>query len=534
MAPPPSLPPPPLTGSTAKANASHKTGNTSTNTGSNKNTKPQQTSSTATTLTTKQRATSNAPAAAAPPRAADLLAAAPWADRALWVSRQFLGGNTINGFLRCTTSMKRTKRQRVKQLQQLQKSGGAGANTNTAAADPTVKDIVVPRVAKKLKTDLEQGMTFCRVLHETIRSLVQEMDPALPAIPPLRTRLPPVVAKSSSVTLSTTKKSLLSSSAPSSATTSKILPIGAGRSGPLSRPLPLQRATAPAPSARNTSSTTNKGSSNGTSTLRSRRKHPLPPHTFDPAEIPPNEGRTPEEQTNRAALLLRYRALRQGDVVAARLSSRDLWILARVVHAYPGPPPDFLRLNPARRDNHFRDQPVAVTDVEDDRQKASTHHVARSHVLPLPRTPVEASAWALAFLSPPRKQQHGSSNPITVYAMYPATTSLYTASVVDSTTYCHGDDDIIVVQFDGDEPDAVTGRVPHRHIPARFVVRVPPADHKSKQNTSKPPVAAASPQQQQRPFPSNTTDALSTLDDLQLGEDLPGIDDLDFDLGMDE
>ena len=38
-----------------------------------------------------------------------------------------------------------------------------------------------------------------------------------------------------------------------------------------------------------------------------------------------------------------------------------------------------------------------------------------------------------------------------VYAMYPQTTSLYAATVIDSTTYCREDDDIIVVEFDGEE-----------------------------------------------------------------------------------
>ena len=38
-----------------------------------------------------------------------------------------------------------------------------------------------------------------------------------------------------------------------------------------------------------------------------------------------------------------------------------------------------------------------------------------------------------------------------VYAMYPKTTSLYPATVIDNTTYCQGDDHMIVVEFDGDE-----------------------------------------------------------------------------------
>ena len=56
--------------------------------------------------------------------------------------------------------------------------------------------------------------------------------------------------------------------------------------------------------------------------------------------------------------------------------------------------------------------------------------------------------------------------------MYPHTTSLYAATVVDNTTYCRGDDDIIVVEFDEDERDA-TGALPRCHIPARFCVMIP-------------------------------------------------------------
>ena len=35
--------------------------------------------------------------------------------------------------------------------------------------------------------------------------------------------------------------------------------------------------------------------------------------------------------------------------------------------------------------------------------------------------------------------------------MYPQTTALYCATVIDNTTYCRNQDDIIVVEFDGDE-----------------------------------------------------------------------------------
>ncbi len=89
----------------------------------------------------------------------------------------------------------------------------------------------------------------------------------------------------------------------------------------------------------------------------------------------------------------------------------------------------------------------------------------------------------------------------------PHTTALYCASVVDNHTYCRNQDDIIVVEFDGDEGEVnVTtttcgdamflslslmhkglfpshlyslstvdefGNIPHRHIPARFVTMMP-------------------------------------------------------------
>lgn len=51
-----------------------------------------------------------------------------------------------------------------------------------------------------------------------------------------------------------------------------------------------------------------------------------------------------------------------------------------------------------------------------------------------------------------------------VYAMYPHTTSLYSATVIDNTTYCRQDDDIIVVEFDGDEPGKTVCMVLPRSI----------------------------------------------------------------------
>jgi hypothetical protein len=124
-------------------------------------------------------------------------------------------------------------------------------------------------------------------------------------------------------------------------------------------------------------------------------------------------------------------------------------------------PIEFLQLSDVKRDALFREK-VLLKDVEEREDTGSTP-VARNLVLPLPRSCAEASDWTHRLL------KKGSR----VYAMYPQTTSLYPATVVDSTTYCRGDDDIIVVEFDGEEVDVTTGQVPSYHIPARFVTLIP-------------------------------------------------------------
>jgi len=108
----------------------------------------------------------------------------------------------------------------------------------------------------------------------------------------------------------------------------------------------------------------------------------------------------------------------------------------------------------------FRDK-VLIKDVEE-KEVGSTNAVGRPFVLPLPRTFEEAADWGARFC------KRGSR----VYAMYPQTTSLYSGTVIDHTTYCRGDDDILVVEFDGEEHDA-SGSVQHYHIPARFVTLIP-------------------------------------------------------------
>eukprot|EP00559_Dactyliosolen_fragilissimus_P004295 CAMPEP_0184866050 /NCGR_PEP_ID=MMETSP0580-20130426/20493_1 /TAXON_ID=1118495 /ORGANISM="Dactyliosolen fragilissimus" /LENGTH=885 /DNA_ID=CAMNT_0027365503 /DNA_START=160 /DNA_END=2817 /DNA_ORIENTATION=- len=160
----------------------------------------------------------------------------------------------------------------------------------------------------------------------------------------------------------------------------------------------------------------------------------------------------------------RFRTLRRGDYVAAKPQSHDLWILARVMKEWNEidiPALDLMKLSKVKRDAALKVN-VAIQDVDtydpDDPTKVKFLH--RKNVLPLPSSYEEAASWGSRYVKGAR-----------VYAMFPSTTSLYPATVVDNTTYCQGRDDIIVVRFDDDEDDKCVQV--ERHIPARFVTLIP-------------------------------------------------------------
>lgn len=396
------------------------------------------------------------------------------------------------------------------------------------AEEQELKHLVLnARTAKKMKSELDVGLKFCETMHEAIRGILKEMEvPAIVIPPSLGPELPrtvpprnrPLMRGAAAASNTLTKPPVVgrqtsraSSTAPSSKGLVATIPIK-----PIVQPSPTVAVASP-------QSTTAAGSAKKSTFRRTRRKK-LPPSN----EL--NVGLSEFDTTGRRLLskkdysqrvfeVIRFRALRQGDHVAARLSSRDLWILARVTKDYPGvtlPAVQFLQLSVARRDALFKER-VLLRDVEDKDSGQCT--VGRNLVLPLPRNYSEAAEWGQHY-------RKGSR----VYAMYPETTSLYTATVVDNTTYCQGDDDIIVVEFDGDEPDH-TGSPPKCHIPARFVTFIP-REFPSFQDKPVRRQSAAAPVAAPGPAPA-FADPLNNLDlSLETMGSFDGFDDLDFDLGL--
>jgi hypothetical protein len=249
-------------------------------------------------------------------------------------------------------------------------------------------------------------------------------------------------------------------SAAAASGTSATMPFTASNAA--SNPMVTSQMNPAAAMASSTNVTSSPGNAAG-STLRRQRKKKLPPSTEPAIPLPELDELTgkryfpKKEYSFRYFDLLRFRRLKPGDYVAARTTSRDLWILARVLQDYPSgweklvgninasshptAPLEFLQLSETRRDALFRDERVLIKDVDDKGDNSKGIAVTRTLILPLPRSFSEAAEWGSKYKKGFR-----------VYAMYPMTTSLYSATVIDSTTYCRGDDDIIVVEFDGEEP----------------------------------------------------------------------------------
>eukprot|EP00980_Cylindrotheca_fusiformis_P001141 scaffold319_cov97-Cylindrotheca_fusiformis.AAC.1 len=405
-----------------------------------------------------------------------LLSYCEWKDKVLWASRLILGGNSINGFLRATATAQRIKKQRARQSALAKKTAASASGGNSEAADKRAKpvfdqveeeklkkDIMNPRTAKKIKSELEAGIEFCTSLHNVLRSVLFEVDPSQSQYFP-----PPL-----------NQPALLQPTKQPVASPQPAVPHDSNMPWTVKQNAVPKQQRSSMPSGPDPIATSATSGNAGASTLRKSRRKKLPPSNEPPVNLPEFDSTgkrvcTKKEHNFRLFELLRFRALRQGDFVAARLSSRELWILAKVLKDYPGhdmAPVEFLNLTDARRDAVFREK-VLVRDVEE-KDDGGTTQVPRHLVLPLPRTYSEAADWG-------QRCKKGSR----VYAMYPETTSLYPATVIDSTTYCRDDDDIIVVEFDGEEQDA-TGQVPQYHIPARFVTLIPREFPASQENSGK-------------------------------------------------
>lgn len=96
-----------------------------------------------------------------PAKAAMLLKECDWVDKSLWASRQMLGGNAVNVFLRSTSNMQKIRRAKIRQHTR--------TKDKPKADEILTSEILNVKTAKRMKTEMEQGMQFCVILHDTVR-----------------------------------------------------------------------------------------------------------------------------------------------------------------------------------------------------------------------------------------------------------------------------------------------------------------------------------------------------------------------------
>eukprot|EP00804_Cyclotella_cryptica_P018529 CCRYP_004340-RA/>CCRYP_004340-RA protein AED:0.31 eAED:0.31 QI:280/1/1/1/0.66/0.42/7/1189/509 len=235
----------------------------------------------------------------------------PVAERIVFSAKQLLGTGK-NGFSRSTSAMQRLKRQRARQM---------GTSGGDELDDEHMKKKTFnARLAKKLHSEMKQGLMFCNMMTEVLKSIVTEIDPDNPllSIPMPKVFDPDTSEMSGNVPSKPngiTKESLADHSeyTQSIGNRPKNLPHGA--------------------------ETFAEGNPIG-STLRKRDNHAG--DAQDPALlqlISDDDGKklTKKEIGYRLFEGTRYRTLEPGDFVAAKVSSQDLWILARVVKEWISP-----------------------------------------------------------------------------------------------------------------------------------------------------------------------------------------------------
>lgn len=143
-----------------------------------------------------------------------------------------------------------------------------------------------------------------------------------------------------------------------------------------------------------------------------------------------------------------------GDYVAFQ-KHQELWILARATK-------EWKYTDRNMKGSGLKQAKVHLQDIEeyDPSDSSKVKIIERHLVLPLPRSKQEGNEWASRYYKGLR-----------VYALYPNTTSFYPATVVDSSSYFEEGENVIVVEFDGDEDEKM--KIPQRHIPSRFVAPIP-------------------------------------------------------------
>jgi hypothetical protein len=142
---------------------------------------------------------------------ASLAKACTTEEQILFVARQATGPGTTNGFVKCTSTMMKLKKQKIRDYNTKQQKVAATASlagniageraTSTIEEDDIEEKMkkvtFLPPLAKRMRLEMTQGLQYCNMMSDIIRTIIEDIDPENPilGIPP-----PPVVVVSESTT----------------------------------------------------------------------------------------------------------------------------------------------------------------------------------------------------------------------------------------------------------------------------------------------------------------------------------------------
>jgi hypothetical protein len=113
-----------------------------------------------------------------------------WKDKTIHISRQFMGGSTINGFLKATASAQHIKKHRARKLAGAKKktldqlTPGSTSPERPLTEEELKIGTMNAREAKKIKTEMEQRVHFIKTLNENVQTILKELDPSGMNLPP--------------------------------------------------------------------------------------------------------------------------------------------------------------------------------------------------------------------------------------------------------------------------------------------------------------------------------------------------------------
>ena len=409
-----------------------------------------------------------------PKDACPLIDSMPWEEKVIYISRHVMGGRKGNGYLRTLSHLKRIRKKlsdedepEAKMAKTFARSSDDHKNQETRIdTNHEIEKLKQhPTIAKSILGEIGLGITFCNTVASAIESVLSSIGPD-----------DIENGSGGNVIKQARRKS----------TGSKRAPNSKGQAAKIKLP---QTENQVIQQSRNI---------HGTMSRKERDKQLSIPKMKDPLEamvVADEKKPTKRELAFRHFETTRYRALKNGDFVAAKFQESGAWMLARVVHdqyEQDMSSADLKSLSKEKR-GEFLGSRVVLQDIESfnagvkDLNKMKM--VVRKSILPLPRNHMESNLWL-----------YRCRKGFRVYAMYPSTTCLYPATVIDSTSFCINEDNICVVEFDGDagktilstrfKPpqctcnhltklkyflflDEMTGKLHHKHIPGRFLTLIP-------------------------------------------------------------